>query len=43
MKVGFGMNVICVTVNILWLQSFGMYYFNLDEFPAWAEQKVVAG
>ena len=37
MTVGFGMNIICVAINILWLESFGMFYFNLSEFPAWAE------
>jgi hypothetical protein len=40
MKVGFGMNIICVAINIAWLQTFGIYYFDLNEFPDWAKKKL---
>ena len=34
MKVGLGMNIICVAVNIIWLHTYGSYLFALDTFPA---------
>lgn len=36
MKVGLGMNIICLAVNIIWLQVYGVYLFHLDTFPQWA-------
>ena len=36
MKVGLGMNIICVAVNIIWLHSYGTYIFQLNTFPQWA-------
>eukprot|EP00093_Oithona_nana_P012600 12600.XXX_550263_555416_1 [CDS] Oithona nana genome sequencing. len=36
MKLGLGMNIICVAVNVIWLHTFGSYFFQLDTFPQWA-------
>ena len=36
MKLGFGMNLIGIGVNLLWLHSYGTYFFQLDTFPQWA-------
>ncbi|XP_065054256.1 Na(+)/citrate cotransporter-like [Rhopilema esculentum] len=37
MKAGFGMNLIGILVVTLSINTFGMAYFGLDKFPAWAE------
>ena len=34
MKVGLGMNIICVLVNVAWLVTFGDYLFEFDNFDA---------
>ena len=31
------MNVICIAVAVLAVNTYGVYMFNLDEFPDWAQ------
>jgi len=39
-KAGFVINVICVVVLVLGINSYGILLFGLDEFPDWAAKKM---
>ena len=36
MFAGSVLNVICICVNVIAVNTYGVYIFNLDEFPEWA-------
>ena len=36
-KVGFVMNVVCLTVTLAATYSYGVLLFDLKQFPGWAE------
>ncbi|CAB3999628.1 solute carrier family 13 member 5-like [Paramuricea clavata] len=36
-KTGLFMNIVSVAVLMLWLYTYGTWYFDLDTFPSWAE------
>lgn len=40
MKLGLGMNLICVAVNLAWVHMYGDYMFGLSTFPEWAWKKI---
>ena len=40
-KVGFLMNIVCVIVNMVAINTYGLAMFNLNEFPDWANNTVV--
>ena len=37
MKVGFAMNVICVSVINIMINTWGDYLFDFSTYPSWAE------
>lgn len=41
MKVGFVLNIACVVVLTVAVNTYGIPFFKLDEFPDWAEKLVV--
>ena len=41
MKVGFLLNIVCVIVNMVAINTYGVAMFNLNEFPDWANNTVV--
>lgn len=40
MKVGFVLNIACVVVLTVAVNTYGIPFFKLDEFPDWAEKLV---
>ena len=36
MFAGAVLNIICIAVNVIAINTYGVYMFNLNEFPAWA-------
>ena len=43
MKAGFVMNIMCIGVLTLAINTWGNALFNLDSFPEWADGKIVNG
>ena len=41
-KTGTMLNIICITVVTVAINTFGYAYFNLDRFPEWAARLVEA-
>ena len=35
-QVGFLMNIVCVVVNMVAINTYGVAMFSLDQFPDWA-------
>lgn len=38
MLAGFVLNVVCIFVNVIAINTYGVYMFSLDTFPVWANQ-----
>ena len=36
-KTGVAMNIMALAVLLMWVHSFGKWWFDLDTFPAWAK------
>ena len=36
MLAGAVLNILCITVNVIAINTYGVYMFQLNEFPSWA-------
>ena len=43
MKVGAVMNIICICVAVLAVNTYGVYMFNMNQFPDWARTAAEIG
>jgi hypothetical protein len=41
-KPGLIMNIICIAIEIILINTLGDYIFNFSQFPDWAEQQALA-